>query len=77
MLCSPHENGVHVVTLNNVEERNFILNAVNEKHIAARDEKNLEELNRLASLYKIVMQCPKEHDYRKQQRGAAQRAASR
>ncbi|HWR18299.1 MAG TPA: hypothetical protein VN608_01660 [Clostridia bacterium] len=77
MLCSPHENGVHVVTLNNVEERNFILNAVTEKYIAAKDENKREELNLLAVLYKRVMECPTQHQYHKQQRGAAQRAGVR
>jgi hypothetical protein len=77
MLCSLHEHGVHVVTLNNVEERNFILNAVNEKCIAARDENNLEELNQLAVLYKRVLECPTQRQYQKQQRGSAQRASVR
>jgi hypothetical protein len=77
MLTSPHENGIHAVTLHNVEERNFILNAVYEKYLAAKDEGNHEEVNRLAVLYKRILQCPTEHAYRKKQRGAAQRAVSR
>ena len=70
MLRSPQENDVHVVTLNNVTERNFILNAVYENYLSAKEENSHEEVNRLAVLYKRIMQCPTEREHNKIRRSA-------